>query len=161
MAQEEKTPLFSWRAREQLLSQRILVLDGVLDDDNGTLLTAQLLTLAADDPGADIALWIHSPGGSIPSGMFSQGRLGGTPGSTTGVAAMCVDDAGDSSVPGTAVQLATCTNGPSQNWTGGATGFGGNVRYLAPALGIGGAGLALLPWLRSGRWRYAVSASVS
>ena len=67
MAQEEKTPLFSWRAREQLLSQRILVLDGVLDDDNGTLLTAQLLTLAADDPGADIALWIHSPGGSIPS----------------------------------------------------------------------------------------------
>jgi ATP-dependent Clp protease, protease subunit len=67
MAQEEKAPLFSWRAREQLLSQRILVLDGVLDDDNGTLLTAQLLTLAADDPGADIALWIHSPGGSIPS----------------------------------------------------------------------------------------------
>jgi ATP-dependent Clp protease, protease subunit len=67
MAQEEKTPLFSWRAREQLLSQRILVLDGVLDDDNGTLLTAQLLMLAADDPGADIALWIHSPGGSIPS----------------------------------------------------------------------------------------------
>jgi ATP-dependent Clp protease protease subunit len=67
MAQVEKAPLFSWRAREQLLSQRILVLDGVLDDDNGTLLTAQLLTLAADDPGADIALWIHSPGGSIPS----------------------------------------------------------------------------------------------
>jgi ATP-dependent Clp protease, protease subunit len=67
MAQEDKTPMFSWRAREQLLNQRILVLDGVLDDDNGTLLTAQLLTLAADDPGADIALWIHSPGGSIPS----------------------------------------------------------------------------------------------
>jgi ATP-dependent Clp protease, protease subunit len=59
--------MFSWRTREQLLSQRILVLDGVLDDDNGTLLTTQLLTLAAEDPGADIALWIHSPGGSIPS----------------------------------------------------------------------------------------------
>jgi ATP-dependent Clp protease protease subunit len=67
MAQEEKTPLFSWRSREQLLQQRILVLDGILDDDNGTLLTTQLLTLAADDPETDIALWIHSPGGSIPS----------------------------------------------------------------------------------------------
>jgi ATP-dependent Clp protease protease subunit len=50
-----------------LLNQRILVLDGVLDDDNGTLLTTQLLTLAADDPTADVTLWIHSPGGSIPS----------------------------------------------------------------------------------------------
>jgi ATP-dependent Clp protease, protease subunit len=67
MAQDEKTPLFNWRAREQLLSKRILVLDGVLDDDNGTLLATQLLTLAAEDPGADVALWINSPGGSIPS----------------------------------------------------------------------------------------------
>jgi ATP-dependent Clp protease, protease subunit len=64
---DEKTPLFTWRMREQLLNQRILVLDGVLDDDNGTLLTTQLLTLAADDPTADVTLWIHSPGGSIPS----------------------------------------------------------------------------------------------
>jgi len=64
---DDKTPLFSWRSREQLLNQRILVLDGILDDDNGTLLTTQLLTLAAQDPTADIALWIHSPGGSIPS----------------------------------------------------------------------------------------------
>src|SRR5690606_4054604 len=45
----------------------ILVLDGVLDDDNGTLLLTQLLTLAAEDPRRDIALWIHSPGGSVPS----------------------------------------------------------------------------------------------
>ena len=67
MAHDEKNPLFSERAREQLLTRRILVLDGVLDDDNGTLLAAQLLTLAAEDPGSDIALWIHSPGGSVPS----------------------------------------------------------------------------------------------
>jgi ATP-dependent Clp protease, protease subunit len=67
MAHDEKNPLFTERAREQLLTRRILVLDGVLDDDNGTLLAAQLLTLAAEDPGSDIALWIHSPGGSVPS----------------------------------------------------------------------------------------------
>ena len=67
MAQEENTRLFSERVREQLLHQRILVLDGVLDDDNGTLLATQLLALAAEDAAADIALWIHSPGGSVPS----------------------------------------------------------------------------------------------
>ena len=67
MAQGENSPLFSERVRQQLLQQRILVLDGVLDDDNGTLLTTQLLTLAAEDPAAGVALWIHSPGGSIPS----------------------------------------------------------------------------------------------
>jgi ATP-dependent Clp protease protease subunit len=53
--------------RDRLLHERIVVLDGVLDDDNGTLIATQLLTLAADDPRADIALWIHSPGGSVPS----------------------------------------------------------------------------------------------
>ena len=67
MAQDERTPVFTERVREQLLNQRILVLDGVLDDDNGTLLATQLLTLAAEDPGADAALWINSPGGSVPS----------------------------------------------------------------------------------------------
>src|SRR2546421_12842426 len=67
MAHEDKIPLFSERVREQLLLRRILVLDGVLDDDNGTLLATQLLTLAAEDPGSDVALWINSPGGSVPS----------------------------------------------------------------------------------------------
>ena len=67
MTHDEKSPLFSERVREQLLLQRILVLDGVLDDDNGTLLATQLLTLAVEDPAADIALWINSPGGSVPS----------------------------------------------------------------------------------------------
>jgi ATP-dependent Clp protease, protease subunit len=62
-----KPPAFTERVREALLLRRVLVLDGVLDDDNGTLLTTQLLTLAADDPASDIALWIHSPGGSIPA----------------------------------------------------------------------------------------------
>src|ERR1700689_1934114 len=67
MAHDDKNPAFSERVRGQLLAQRILVLDGVLDDDNGTLLATQLLRLAAEDPAADVALWIHSPGGSVPS----------------------------------------------------------------------------------------------
>lgn len=67
MTQDDTRPAFTERMRQQLLHQRILVLDGVLDDDNGTLLATQLLTLAAEDPAADIALWINSPGGSVPS----------------------------------------------------------------------------------------------
>ena len=60
-------PAFSPQLRAQLLSRRVLVLDGALDDDDGAMLQAQLLQLAFDDARADIALWIHSPGGSVPS----------------------------------------------------------------------------------------------
>ena len=67
MAQETKIPVFTEQFRLSLLQRRVLVLDGVLDDDNGTLLAAQFLTLADEDPAADIALWINSPGGSVPS----------------------------------------------------------------------------------------------
>ena len=63
----EDHKIFSERIRASLALRRILVLDGALDDDNGTMLAAQLLALADEDPGKDIALWINSPGGSVPS----------------------------------------------------------------------------------------------
>jgi hypothetical protein len=55
--------------------------------------------------------------GSIPSGMFAQGRIGGHDESTAGIAALCVDDPGNSTSPGTAVDIAACTNAAWQNWT--------------------------------------------
>jgi ATP-dependent Clp protease, protease subunit len=64
---DDRPPLFDHRLRERFVDQRVLVLDGVLDDDNGTVLATQLLSLAGEDPTKDIALWIHSPGGSVPS----------------------------------------------------------------------------------------------
>jgi len=67
MAEENKPPLFNESARQRLFGQRIVVLDGQPDDDHGTLLASQILTLAAEDPDTDIALWIHSIGGSVPS----------------------------------------------------------------------------------------------
>lgn len=67
MTNDDRPPLFDQRLRERFLSQRVLVLDGVLDDDNGTVLATQMLSLAGEDPKKDIALWIHSPGGSVPS----------------------------------------------------------------------------------------------
>jgi ATP-dependent Clp protease protease subunit len=67
MTEESRTPLFDGRARRELYQQRVVVLDGLLDDDNGTLLATQLIALAAEDASTDIAFWIHSPGGSVPS----------------------------------------------------------------------------------------------
>lgn len=67
MTDEKAVPQFGPDARRALYHERVLVLDGVLDDDNGALLMTQLLALAAEDPVTDIALWIHSPGGSVPS----------------------------------------------------------------------------------------------
>jgi len=67
MSDENKVVLFNEQSRQQLFRQRIVVLDGQLNDDNGTLLATQILTLAAEDADTDIALWIHSPGGSVPS----------------------------------------------------------------------------------------------
>ncbi|MEV6867872.1 ATP-dependent Clp protease proteolytic subunit [Streptosporangium subroseum] len=67
MSNEQKAPLFNERMRRELYQERVLVLDGALDDDNGTLLATQLITLAKEDSSSDIALWIHSPGGSVPS----------------------------------------------------------------------------------------------
>ena len=49
----------------RLLEQRIIVLDGELDDHGGTRLCSQLFLLSAEDPRADISLWINSPGGSV------------------------------------------------------------------------------------------------
>jgi hypothetical protein len=51
------------------------------------------------------------PGGPIPSGIFNEDG-----GSNTGLD-MCIDEAGDSTSPGAAVQLANCNDGPEQTWT--------------------------------------------
>lgn len=67
MATEHATPPPVDPTQARLLEQRILLLDGELDDRGGTRLTAQLLLLSAEDPRADISLWINSPGGSVPA----------------------------------------------------------------------------------------------
>ena len=43
MAQESKVPVFTEQFRLSLVQRRVLVLDGVLDDDNGTVLAAPTL----------------------------------------------------------------------------------------------------------------------
>lgn len=79
MTENQSPPLFDDRRRRELYDRRVLVLDGALDDDNGTLLATQLLTLAAADPEPDIGLWIHSPGGSVPAMLAIRDVMGLVP----------------------------------------------------------------------------------
>lgn len=67
MNDDNQPRLFDDRRRREMYHQRVLLLDGPLDDDNGVVLATQLTGLAAEDPAAEIALWIHSPGGSVPA----------------------------------------------------------------------------------------------
>ncbi|MBO0838476.1 MAG: ATP-dependent Clp protease proteolytic subunit, partial [Actinobacteria bacterium] len=53
----------------RLLYQRIVVLGSEVDDRIANRLCAQLLLLSADDPRADISLYINSPGGSVSAGL--------------------------------------------------------------------------------------------
>ena len=54
---------------ERLLQQRIIVLGQQVDDDIANRIAAQMLLLSAEDPNAEIALYINSPGGSVTAGM--------------------------------------------------------------------------------------------
>src|SRR5579883_2599218 len=53
----------------RLLKDRIVFLQGVVDDNSANLIVAQLLYLQFEDPKADIHLYINSPGGSVTAGM--------------------------------------------------------------------------------------------
>ena len=48
----------------RLLKERIIFLDGEINDHSANLIIAQLLFLANEDPKKDIQLYINSPGGS-------------------------------------------------------------------------------------------------
>ena len=53
----------------RLLKDRIIFLGEEINDVTATLVVAQLLFLAAEDPEKDINLYINSPGGSVTAGM--------------------------------------------------------------------------------------------
>ena len=55
--------------RDRLLGERIVVLGQAVDDDVATRISSELLLLAAEDPTAEIRLYVNSPGGSVTAGM--------------------------------------------------------------------------------------------
>jgi ATP-dependent Clp protease, protease subunit len=54
---------------DRLLAERIVVLGEEVADPIANRIVGQLLLLAAEDPAADITLYINSPGGSVTAGM--------------------------------------------------------------------------------------------
>lgn len=67
----KKTPQgeFHMDIYSRLLDSRVVMLDGEVNDQSASLITAQLLYLESVDPNADISLYINSPGGSVSAGM--------------------------------------------------------------------------------------------
>jgi len=53
----------------RLLKDRIIFLGGGVGDEIASLIIAQLLFLANEDPKADVHLYINSPGGSVSAGL--------------------------------------------------------------------------------------------
>src|SRR5215813_10529071 len=53
----------------RLLKDRIIFLQGEVNDDSASLIVAQMLYLQFDQPKADIHLYINSPGGSVTAGL--------------------------------------------------------------------------------------------
>lgn len=67
----KKTPQgeFHMDIYSRLLDSRVIMLDGEVNDQSASLITAQLLYLESVDPDTDISLYINSPGGSVSAGM--------------------------------------------------------------------------------------------
>jgi ATP-dependent Clp protease protease subunit len=53
----------------RLLRERIIFLGTPVEDETANLIVAQLLFLEAEDPDADISVYVNSPGGSAYAGM--------------------------------------------------------------------------------------------
>ncbi len=68
MSETATTP-FDEQLLSRLLHQRIIVLGAEVDDPIANRICAQLLLLSAEDPRADISLYINSPGGSVSAGL--------------------------------------------------------------------------------------------
>ncbi len=53
----------------RLLNDRIIMLNGQVDDASASIIIAQLLYLEGQDPDKDINFYINSPGGSVSAGL--------------------------------------------------------------------------------------------
>jgi ATP-dependent Clp protease protease subunit len=59
----------SYDIYSRLLKDRIVMLNGPVEDNMANLVIAQMLFLESEDPDADINLYINSPGGSVTAGL--------------------------------------------------------------------------------------------
>jgi ATP-dependent Clp protease protease subunit len=74
----------------RLLTDRIVFMQGQVDDESAGLVVAQLRYLMAEDPKKDIHLYINSPGGSVTAGMGIYDMMQGV---SCDVATYCIGQA--------------------------------------------------------------------
>ena len=53
----------------RLLKDRIIFVDGEINDATADLVVAQILFLESENPDKDISIYINSPGGSVTAGL--------------------------------------------------------------------------------------------
>ena len=53
----------------RLLKDRIIFIDGEVNDTTADLVVAQILYLESENPDKDISIYINSPGGSVTAGL--------------------------------------------------------------------------------------------
>ncbi len=59
----------SYDIYSRLLKDRIIFLGSAVDDNVANVVIAQLLFLESEDPGADIYVYVNSPGGMVTAGL--------------------------------------------------------------------------------------------
>ena len=59
----------SWDIYSRLMKDRIIMLNGPVEDTMANIIMAQMLYLESENPDKDINLYINSPGGSVTAGL--------------------------------------------------------------------------------------------
>ena len=59
----------SYDIYSRLMKDRIIMLNGPVEDNMANLIVAQMLFLESENPDKDINLYINSPGGAVTAGL--------------------------------------------------------------------------------------------
>jgi ATP-dependent Clp protease protease subunit len=59
----------SYDIYSRLMKDRIIMLNGAVEDSMANLIVSQMLYLESDDPDKDINLYVNSPGGAVTAGL--------------------------------------------------------------------------------------------
>ena len=59
----------SYDIYSRLMKDRIIMLNGPVEDNMANLIVAQMLFLESEEPNKDINLYINSPGGAVTAGL--------------------------------------------------------------------------------------------
>ena len=59
----------SWDIYSRLMKDRIIMLNGPVEDNMANVIVAQMLYLESENPDKEISLYINSPGGAVTAGL--------------------------------------------------------------------------------------------